>query len=191
MRWLLYYNIDMAVASEKKLIEQVQQGDLEAYGEIIREYQTSVYNVCLRILGNVQEAEDLTQDAFLRAYRKIAMYDPTRPFGPWMRVLAANLCYNHLKEARLTRVPLEDERGVPDQDPLRGPETFLEISQEHQEIYRKIWQLPESQRVALELRHFQGLSYQEMASTLNLPLNTVRSHLYRARRKLAELLEEK
>ena len=181
----------MALAGESKLIEQLQKGDLDAYGDVIREYQTSVYNVCLRILGNVQEAEDLTQDAFLRAYRNISHFDLSRPFGPWIRVLAANLCYNHLKKARLARVPLEDERGYLAQDPQRAPEALLEISQEHQELYRKIWQLPESQRVALELRHFQGLSYQEMASTLNLPLNTVRSHLYRARRKLAELLEEK
>jgi len=181
----------MAAARERALIEQVQAGDLDAYGEVIREYQTSVYSVCLRILGNVQEAEDLTQEAFLRAYRNISHYDLARPFGPWMRVLAANLCYNHLKKARLDRVQLDDERGVPDQDHQRGPEILLEVSQEHQELYQKIWQLPENQRVALELRHFQGLSYQEMSEAMGTPLNTVRSHLYRGRRNLAELLEEK
>ena len=180
----------MAAASEKKLIERVQKGDLDAYGEIVREYQSSVFNVCLRILRNTQEAEDLAQEAFLRAYRNISQYDPSRPFGPWMRVLAANLCYNHLNKARLEGGPLEDERGFIPRDPQRGPESLLELSQEHQDLYHKIWQLPESQRIALELRHFQGLSYQEMAAALNLPLNTVRSHLYRARQKLAELLEE-
>ena len=180
----------MAVAGEGALIKQVQKGDLDAYGEIVREYQGSVFNVCLRILGNTQEAEDLTQEAFLRAYRNIARYDPSRPFGPWMRVLAANLCYNHLNKARLEQAPLEDERDILQADPRRDPEFLLEISQKNQDLYRKIWQLPENQRIALELRHFQGLSYQEMAEALNLPLNTVRSHLYRARRKLAELLEE-
>lgn len=180
----------MAVAGEDALIMQVQTGDLDAYGEIVREYQTSVFNVCLRILGDVQEAEDLTQEAFLRAYRNISQYDPARPFGPWMRVLAANLCYNHLKKARLVRVPLEDEREILKDDSQRSPEILLELAQESHSLYRKIWQLPEIQRVALELRHFQGLSYQEMAEAMDLPLNTVRSHLYRARRKLAELLEE-
>jgi len=180
----------MAVHGESALIQRVQKGDLDAYGEIVREYQGSVFNVCLRVLGNIQEAEDLTQEAFLRAYRNISQYDPSRPFGPWMRVLAANLCYNHLKKARLVRVPLEDERGLPNQNPQRGPENFLEISQEHQELYQKIWELPENQRVALELYHFQGLSYQEMAREMNIPLNTVRSHLYRARQKLASALEE-
>lgn len=180
----------MAPASERELIEKVQIGDLEAYGEIVREYQDSVFNVCLRILGNIQEAEDLAQEAFLRAYRNIAHYDPSRPFGPWMRVLAANLCYNHLNKARLEGAPLEDESEVLRDDPSQSPEVLLELSQEHQDLYHKIWQLPESQRVALELRHFQGLSYQEMAAALHLPLNTVRSHLYRARQKMAELLEE-
>ena len=180
----------MAEAGEDALIMQVQTGDLDAYGEIVREYQNSVFNVCLRILGDVQEAEDLTQEAFLRAYRNISQYDPTRPFGPWMRVLAANLCYNHLKKARLARVPLEDERESLKDDSQRSPEVLLELAQESQSLYRKIWRLPEVQRVALELRHFQGLSYQEMADAMDLPLNTVRSHLYRARRKLAELMEE-
>lgn len=180
----------MAPASERERIKQVQSGNLEAYGDIVHAYQGSVFNVCLRILGNVQEAEDLAQEAFLRAYHNIAHYDPSRPFGPWMRVVAANLCYNHLNKARLQRVPLEDELGLPPEETERGPEALLELAQDHQDLYQKIWQLPEIQRIALELRHFQGLSYQEMAEALDLPLNTVRSHLYRARRKLAELLEE-
>lgn len=180
----------MTAAVEKELIQLVRKGDLDAYGEIVREYQSSVFNVCLRILGNTQEAEDLTQEAFLRAYRNIAHYDPSRPFGPWMRVLAANLCYNHLNKARLDQAPLEDEREKLQEDHHQSPERLLELSQEHQDLYQKIWQLPENQRITLELRHFQGLTYQEMAAELNLPLNTVRSHLYRARRNLAELLEE-
>ncbi len=180
----------MTAAVEKVLIQQVRKGDLDAYGEIVREYQNSVFNVCLRILGNTQEAEDLTQEAFLRAYRNIGHYDPSRPFGPWMRVLAANLCYNHLNKARLEQTPLEDERERLQGNHHQSPENLLELSQEHQDLYQKIWQLPENQRITLELRHFQGLTYQEMADALQLPLNTVRSHLYRARQKLAELLEE-
>ncbi len=181
----------MAVSGEQVLIKKVKKGDLDAYGAIIQNYQSSVFNVCYRILGNRQEAEDLTQEAFMRAYNQIASFDLDRPFGPWMRTVAANLCYNHLKRARLNRVPLEDERDTIMDDPKYGPERVLEINQEHKALYRAIWTLPDIQRMALELRHFQGLSYQEMAEALKLPLNTVRSHLYRGRQKLAELLEEK
>jgi RNA polymerase sigma-70 factor (ECF subfamily) len=107
-----------------------------------------------------------------------------------VRTLTANLCYNHLKKARLERVPLEDERDQINHQPRRSPEAWLMLSQEHQWLYQKIWQLPENQRIALELRHFQDHSYKEMAQVMNVPLNTVRSHLYRARQKLVELLEE-
>jgi RNA polymerase sigma-70 factor, ECF subfamily len=181
----------MAVSGEQALLRKVKKGDLDAYGPIIQDYQSSVFNVCYRILGNRQEAEDLTQEAFLRAYQQISSFDLSRPFGPWMRTVTANLCFNHLKRARLNRVPLEDERDTIKDNPKYGPEGALEISQEHQTLYRAIWKLPDMQRLALELRHFQGLSYQEMAHILNLPLNTVRSHLYRGRQKLAQLLEEK
>lgn len=180
----------MAVTGERALLKKVKKGDLDAYGAIIQDYQSSVFNVCWRILGNRQEAEDLTQDAFLRAYHQIARFDLNRPFGPWMRTLAANLCYNHLKRARLDRVPLEDERDSIKDDSTHGPAGALEINQKYQDLYQAICKLPEIQRVALELRHFQGLSYQEMAETMKLPLNTVRSHLYRGRQKLGELLEE-
>jgi len=180
----------MAGYEEQALLIKVQKGDLDAYGIVVQEHQGAVYNVCLRILGNQQEAEDLVQEAFLRAYRNIAHYDPGRPFGPWMRTLAANLCYNHLQKARLERVPLEDEQDQVADKPKRNPEALLELSQRDQQLYRAIWQLPDLQRTALELRHFQDLSYKEMAEVMKLPLNTVRSHLYRARRKLAEVLEE-
>ncbi len=180
----------MAVSGERTLIKKVKKGDLDAYGAIVQDYQSSVFNVCYRVLGNRQEAEDLAQEAFLRAYHQISSFDSSRPFGPWVRTLAANLCYNHLKRARLNQVPLEDERDHLKDNPRRAPEGALEINQEHQALYRAIWKLQEVQRITLELRHFQGLTYQEMAEALNLPLNTVRSHLYRGRQKLAELLEE-
>jgi RNA polymerase sigma-70 factor (ECF subfamily) len=180
----------MADFGEKGLAGRVLKGDLDAFGALIQEHQSSVFNVCYRILGNRQEGEDLTQDAFIRAYQKLSRYDPSRPFGPWMRTLAANLCYNHIKKARLERVPLEDEKDQIKDNPSNDPENLLELSQEHRVLYQALWKLPDNQRIALELRHFQGLSYQDMAETLNLPLNTVRSHLYRGRQRLAEILKE-
>jgi RNA polymerase sigma-70 factor (ECF subfamily) len=179
----------MAVSGDQALVKRVLDGDLEAFGELVKIYQASVFNVCYRVLGNRRDAEDLAQEAFLRAYKKLASYDPERPFGPWMRTLSANLCYNKLNRRDLTQVALEDERDLPTKYPIRNPETALEISQENQALYQALWELPHKHRLAVELRHFQGLSYQEMAETMNLPLNTVRSQLYRGRQKLVELLE--
>jgi RNA polymerase sigma-70 factor (ECF subfamily) len=180
----------MADSGLQELVSRVLKGDLDAYGVLIEEHQTSVFNVCYRILGNRQDAEDLTQDAFLRAYKQLSRFDSARPFGPWMRTLAANLCYNHLKKKRPTSVPLEDERDKILDKPARNPEHILELSQESRQLYQAIWKLSSIQRLALELRHFQEFSYQEMAQAMELPLNTVRSHLYRARRNLVEILEE-
>ena len=180
----------MAVSGDQALVKKVLSGDLDAYGELVQIYQTSVFNVCCRVLGNRRDAEDLTQEAFLRAYNNLGSYDPGRPFGPWMRTLAANLCYNKLNRRELPRVDLVDERDLPEKDTIHNPEKVLEISQENQKLYQALWDLPHQYRIAVELRHFQELSYQEMAQTLNLPLNTVRSHLYRGRQKLAALLEE-
>ncbi len=181
----------MVASREQGLVKRTLKGDLGAYGELVQAYQVSVFNVCFRILGNRQEAEDLTQDAFLRAYQHLSSYDPARPFGPWMRTLAANLCFNFLKRRGPIRATPEDEWDNLEETPKRNPEKALERSQEGQQVYQALWKLPPAQRLAVELRHFQDMSYQEMAETMNLPLNTVKSHLYRGRQTLADLLEEK
>jgi len=74
----------MAVSGDQALVKKVLSGDLDAYGELVQIYQSSVFNVCYRVLGNRRDAEDLTQEAFLRAYNNLGSYDPGRPFGPWM-----------------------------------------------------------------------------------------------------------
>lgn len=178
----------MPESSDRKLIENTLQGDLEAYGELVREYQTSVFNVCYRILGNRRDAEDRTQDAFVRGYHHLESFDLQRPFGPWIRTVAANLCYNMLNKSRPTTMPLLDEHDIPRGGGTNTPEEWLLKMEKQQEIYEAIWQLPAHHRVAIELRHFQDLSYQEIADELEMPINTVRSHIYRARNKLAELL---
>jgi len=172
-------------------IHRALEGDLNAYGELVKTYQDSVFSTCLRVLGNPQDAEDLTQEAFLRAYHKLEHYDPSRPFGPWIRTLAANLCRNHLQGRKQAAFSLRDERDHSAGRLRREPERSLEVSEREGRIYRALWELPAHHRLAVELRHFQNLTYQEMAEALDLPLNTVRSHLYRGRKKLAQLLEEK
>lgn len=178
----------MADSSDRDLVNQTLQGDLEAYGALVREYQTSVFNVCWRILGNRRDAEDLTQDAFLRGYHHLERFDRERPFGPWIRALAANLCYNHLNQRSPPSMPLYDEHDQPEKKPPETPEEKLIKAEKRERIYEALWKLPPHHRIAIELRHFQNLSYKEMAVELDLPLNTVRSHLHRARNKLAELL---
>jgi len=132
----------MSVSGDQMLVKRTLDGDLDAFGELVQIYQSSVFNVCYRTLGNRRDAEDLTQEAFLQAYNNLASFDQERPFGPWMRTLAANLCYNKLNRRELDRVPLEDERDFPQKDSVSSPEKALEISQENQTLYQALWELP-------------------------------------------------
>ncbi len=161
-----------------------------AFGELVRRYQTSVYNVCYRLLGERGEAEDLTQEAFLRAYLRLNSFDVERPFGPWMRRVAANLCLNHLRRSQLPQVPLNEEYEGSLQALERAPETAQERSEAAETLRTAILDLPPQYRAVIELRHFHDMSYAEISSMLEVPLSDVKSHLYRARKQLAARLRE-
>ena len=171
------------------LVSRVRQGDLEAYGELVRRYQGSVFGVCYRLLGDRQEAEDLAQDAFLRGYERLDTFDLAYPFGPWIRRVAANLCLNRLQRNRPETLDLDDETGWRGAPPGPTPESATERRQEAEVVRHAVLSLPPMYRAVIELRHYQEASYDEIASTLRLPLSDVKSHLYRARRLLARRLK--
>src|SRR5690349_23941862 len=102
--------------SDQDLVRLTRAGQPEAFGDLVRRYQASVFNVCYRLLGERASAEDLAQEAFIRAHARLAQYDLARPFGPWIRRVAANLCLNHLAD-RKSSVPLDEERDRPAVDP--------------------------------------------------------------------------
>lgn len=178
----------MPDATDRDLVIRTRGGKTEAYGELVRRYQGSVFNVCLRMLGERFEAEDQAQECFLRAYQRLGSYDLERPFGPWIRTVAANLCLNYLQRRRPIQVALQEGRDRPIGGDRPGPEAQLERRQAAEEVRRAIAQLPPHYRAVIELRHYQELSYAEISAALELPLSDVKSHLYRARRSLAELL---
>ena len=111
----------MNAPSDRDLILQARRGETEAFGELVTRYQTSVFNVCYRILHERGEAEDLAQESFLRAYDRLNSFDLKREFGPWIRRVAANLCLNHLESHKAT-AELDDER---DADQSQRPEVGM------------------------------------------------------------------
>jgi RNA polymerase sigma-70 factor (ECF subfamily) len=177
----------MEEASDRDLVLRTRSGELEAFGEVVRRYQTSVFNVCYRLMGERHEAEDMAQESFLRAYDRLASYDVDRPFGPWVRRLAANLCLNVLAKRQVAQVELQDEVDLPGAAPPT-PEAIVEQAERHARLRAAIRALPPRYRAVIELRHFQELSYEEIADALRIPLSDVRSHLFRARRALARRL---
>jgi len=170
--------------TDRDLILQARRGEREAFGELVTRYQTSAFNVCYRILHERGEAEDLAQETFIRAYDRIHTFDIEREFGPWIRRVAANLCLNHLEGQKVT-AELDDER---DADPAQLPESVQEVKERSEAIRQALSSLPAHYRIVVELRHYQELSYEEIAEELKIPLSDVKSHLFRARKILAEKL---
>ncbi len=175
---------------EQELLAQAQRGDQQAYGALVSRYQQSLFAVCYRLLGQRQDAEDAAQEAFVRGFRSLAGFDRQRPLGPWLRQIATNVCYDLLRQRPFTTVPLLDEHdGFAGRSARwREPEQAQIARERQQRLWQAIHALPPHYRVVIELRHFQELSYQEIADQLDLPLNTVKSHLLRARKLLWERL---
>ena len=174
----------MSAPSDRDLIQRARRGDAEAFGELVLRYQTSVFNVCYRILHERLEAEDMTQETFLRARDRLNLFDEERAFAPWIRRVAANVCLNYL-EAQKKIIPLDEER---DTDENIRPEAQVEVRERGERIRVALASLPVQYRVVIELRHYQELSYEEIAAELQIPLSDVKSHLFRARKLLAEKL---
>lgn len=174
--------------SDRDLVLSARRGEAEAYGELVRRYQTAVFNACYRLLGNRPEAEDLAQEAFIRAYERLETFDVNRPFSPWIRRVAVNLGLNRLHNAGPTGFSLDDERDEPLSAPEENPEAVREQAERAEALRAALVSLPPHYRAVVELRHFQELSYDEIAAALHLPLSDVKSHLFRARKLLAEKL---
>jgi RNA polymerase sigma-70 factor (ECF subfamily) len=174
----------MTAPTDRDLIVRARRGANDAFGELVTRYQTGVFNVCYRLLHERSEAEDLAQETFMRAYDRLHTFDLDREFGPWIRRVAANLCLNRL-EARKVTAPLDEER---DADESQRPERQVEGRERSAQIRAALASLPPRYRVVVELRHYQDLSYDEIARELDIPLSDVKSYLFRARKLLAEKL---
>jgi RNA polymerase sigma-70 factor, ECF subfamily len=175
----------MNAPADRDLILRARRGDVEAYGELVTRHQTSVFNVCYRILHERGEAEDMAQETFLRAHSRLEGFDLERPFGPWIRRVAANVCLNQLESQKVT-LELDDER---DADQGERPEAIHEARERSEQIRSALASLPVHYRAVIELRHYQEMSYDEIALELKIPLSDVKSNLFRARKLLAEKLK--
>lgn len=175
----------MNATSDRDLILRARRGESDAYGELVMRYQTNIFNVCYRILYDRAEAEDMAQEAFMRAYDRLHTFDLGRDFSPWIRRVAANVCLNHLSSQKPTG-ELEEER---DADSSQRPDEQVEVKERSEQIRAALASLPPHYRLVVELRHYQEMSYDEIAAELKIPLSDVKSHLFRARKLLAEKLK--
>lgn len=176
-------------ATEAALLAGAQGGNLFAFDEIVRRYQRRVYATALRIVRRHDLADDVTQEAFLRAHRALASYDRERPFGPWICRIAANLAINHVRSPESREEALDE--GARDRSPAAAADGPLEavLEQEARRLLEEaVGRLPAEQRAVFVLRTFDDLSYNEIAEALDLSVGTVMSRLSRAREKLRAAL---
>jgi RNA polymerase sigma-70 factor (ECF subfamily) len=180
------------VTTESEWIQQARAGDQNAFGRLVVAYQTPVYNLAYRMLGNAAEAEDASQEAFLRAYTHLRSYDPERPFRSWLLSITSHYCIDRLRRRRINWLSLEEEIAVPDQPTSNSPNPEAAATQHEREaqIQQMLATLSPTDRAAITLRYWYDCSYDEIAEMLGLTVSAVKSRLHRARRALAEKITE-
>ena len=165
-------------ADDRALVRQFLDGDGNAAGHLVDRYQGTVFNLALRMLGNVQDAEDVTQTVFGSAFASIGSYDPKYRFFSWIYRMTVNESLNQLKR-RKAMITLDDRSDIP----ARG--TSPDIAVEAEDLVRMaLTDLQPDDRAVVVLRHFRSLSYMEIAEVLGIPVITVKSRLFTARERM-------
>ena len=175
------------------LAHRARAGDADAFGVLIERHMRRTYVHALGIVGSREDALDLSQEAFARAYRARHTLDPDRPFYAWLYQILRRLCFNFLRDAK-TRARLDAERAEWLVDLSRGagadPAAAVQRAEVRRRVATAIEQLPAREREVLVLKEFEELKYREIADLLGVPLGTVMSRLYSARQRLADALEQ-
>ncbi len=173
---------------EKQWIALAKQGNSDAFGNLVIEYQKRVFSVCYRMLGTPTAAEDAAQEAFIRAYKAIDRYDPDRSFATWVLSIASNYCIDQIRKRKITLLSMDNEKYgwlvPPAQDPT--PERALVDKEKQARIQALLVTLNETDRAAIVLQYWHDFSYQEIAEALSLSVSAVKSRLFRARKAMAE-----
>lgn len=168
-------------AEDRDLVLRARGGDREAFGILVRRYQRRVFALGLRWFHNADDADDVVQETFLRAWRALDRFEEDRPLAPWLLRIASNWARTQV-ETRKRRGGEELDESIRWEGP--SPEEELDKSRQREAIVRAVEELPEDQRVVLHLRVSEGLSYREISDTLDVPIGTVMSRLSRARETL-------
>lgn len=168
--------------SDREVIIRIRDGNKEAYKIIVNRYMKKAYYTALGFVGNLDDAADVSQEAFIRAYKAISRFDISKPFFPWYYKILKNVCLNYKRKQRaLHEVPIEIVQDKVNHSPEKEPLSY--------EVWNAISKLGDDEKEIILLKYFQALSCKEIAKTLDCPLGTVMSRLYYARKQLRKKLE--
>ena len=185
----------MTREQEAAIVRKVLGGDDNAFETLVLEYEKNVYNIALRMTGNSEDAADMTQEAFIKAYNSLQSFRGDSKFSVWLYRIVSNVCLDFLrsKNRRPTvSLSVEDDDGEDTQldvaDESQSPELLLDRKLTRESVRRGLDSLPPDYRQILLLREIQGLSYDEIAQALGLEVGTVKSRIFRARKRLCNFL---
>ncbi len=185
----------MTREQELTIIRRVQHGDVDAFELLVAAYEKNVYNVALQMTGNREDAQDMAQEAFFKAYNSLPSFRGESKFSSWLYRIVSNVCLDYRRrQARRpsSSLTVEDDEGENVQldvaDESQSPEALLERKLTREAVRRGLRELPDEQRQILLLREIQGMSYDEIADAMDLEVGTVKSRIFRARKKLCAFL---
>ncbi len=171
---------------EVSLLRASLQGETEAWGEIVARYKDAVFGLCLGFLHNPADAEDITHDAFIRAYENLRRYKLEKKFSTWIFTVASNLCRNRLRHRRYHPVIAPPDEIAGGLDPAKEYERDVRLGQ----VRKALDQLPYLYRTPLVLRFYNELPYHEIAEILSVPEGTVKTRIHRAKIQLKKIMEK-
>ena len=185
----------MTREQEAAVIQAVLDGDVNAYEALVKEYEKNVYNLALRMTGNSEDAADMAQEAFIKAYNSLTAFRGDSKFSVWLYRIVSNVCLDFLRSrSRKQTVSLSTENDDGEEveldiaDETHSPEQLLDRSLTRDAVRRGLAALPPDHREILLLREIQGLSDEEIADVLGLEAGTVKSRIFRARKKMCSFL---
>jgi RNA polymerase sigma-70 factor (ECF subfamily) len=183
-----------APVTDRDLVMRAQAGEAEAFGQLVRTYMRRAYYGALGLVGNHEDALDLSQEAFVRAFRARKRINPDLPFYTWFYQILRRLCFNHIRDRRTRGRRLREASDwlaeqADGRAPAGDPLETMERGELRRRVQRAIKELKDHEREVLVLREFEGLKYREIAELVEIPIGTVMSRLYSARRHLADRLE--
>ena len=181
-------------SEDRELVLRCLKEDEAAYRRLLEKYRRPVYGIVRRMIPDEEDARDLAQEAFIRAFKNLRQFDLERRFSSWLFRIANNLCIDHYRRRKLDTVPLvrsfdgETEETWELPDPTPGPGEVFSDRERARRLAATVQSLPPTYRVVIVMRHQQGLAYDEIAESLDVPLGTVKARIHRAHRLLKEKL---
>jgi RNA polymerase sigma-70 factor (ECF subfamily) len=173
------------IGQESDWLAKAVRGDQEAFTALVEAYQGPVYNLCYRMLGDANEAEDAAQETFLRAYRNMQRYDFQRAFSTWILSIAAHYCIDQIRRRRFTVMSFDDSPEIEPPDTGPGPEKVALMNEDQRKVQALLAGLQPQDRAAILMRYWYDFSYEEIAESLSTTIPAVKSRLHRARNELA------